>query len=66
MFSLPWVADYRAVRGPDGLRLEALTCGDPPNALPEIAAAWSLRPVRPEDRPLIIGKRDFTAEASPA
>ena len=34
--------------------------------LPEIAAGWSLRPVRPEDRALIIGKRDFTAEASPA
>ena len=66
VFSLPWVADYRAVRGPDGLRLEALTCGGPPKALPEIAAGWSLRPVRPEDRALIIGKRDFTAEASPA
>ena len=66
VFSLPWAADYRAVHGPDGLRLEVLTCSEPPKALPEIAAAWSLRPVRPEDRPLIVGKRDFTAEASPA
>ena len=66
VFSLPWAADYRAVHGPDGLRLEVLTCGEPPKALPEIGAAWSLRPVRPEDRPLIVGKRDFTAEASPA
>lgn len=66
VFSLPWIADYRAVRSPSGLRLEALTCGDPPKALPEIAAAWSLRPVRPEDRALIVGKRDFAVEASPA
>ena len=59
MFSLPWVADYRAARRADGLHLEVLTCGDP-EALPNLAAAWSFRPVRPEDRPLIRGKRSIT------
>ena len=57
VFSLPWVADYRAVRKADGLHLEVLTCGEAPSALPDLAAAWSLRPVRPEDRPLIAEKR---------
>ena len=57
VFSLPWVADYRAVRKADGLHLEVLTCGEAPSALPNLAAAWSLRPVRPEDRPLIAEKR---------
>ena len=57
MFSLPWVADYRAVRMTDGLHLEVLTCGEVPPALPDLADAWSLRPVQPEDRPLIGGKR---------
>ena len=56
LFSLPWVADYRPLRSADGLRLEVLTCGEP-GALPEIHAAWSLRPARPEDRALIPGKR---------
>ena len=59
VFSLPWVADYRAARRADGLHLEVLTCGDP-EALPNLAAAWSFRPVRPEDRPLIRGKRGIT------
>ena len=65
MFSLPWVADYRARRGDDGLHLEVLTCGEPPPALPELAAEWSLRPVRPDDRPLILGKRGFCADPAP-
>ena len=57
LFSLPWVADYRPIRKADGLHLEVLTCGEPPSALPEPGAAWSLRPARPEDRALIAGKR---------
>ena len=60
LFSLPWVADYRAARRADGLHLEVLTCGEAPSALPDLAAAWSLRPVQPEDRPLIAGKRSIT------
>ncbi len=57
VFALPWVADYRPVRKADGLHLEVLTCGEAPSSLPDLAAAWSLRPVRPEDRPLIAEKR---------
>ena len=57
VFSLPWVADYRPIRKTDGLHLEVLTCGEVPAALPDLAAAWSLRPAQPEDRPLISGKR---------
>ncbi len=60
VFSLPWVADYRAARRADGLHLEVLTCGEAPSALPDLAAAWSLRPVQPENRPLIAGKRSIT------
>lgn len=62
VFSLPWVADYRPVRRADGLQLEVLTCGEPPAVLPNLGAAWSLRPVRPEDRPLIPGKRGVAEE----
>ena len=62
MFSLPWAADYRAVRSAAGLRLEVLTCAAPPERLPDLGAEWSLRPVRPEDQPLIPGKRGFAAE----
>ena len=57
VFSLPWVADYRAVRSSDGLRLEVRTCSAPPETLPDLGAAWSLRPVLPEDGPLIAEKR---------
>lgn len=64
VFSLPWVADYRAVRRSDGLHLEALTCGEPPETLPDLDAKWSLRPVRPDDRPLIPGKRGFADHGS--
>ena len=56
LFSLPWVADYRAVQAPDGLRLEVRTCGEP-GPLPNIDAVWTLRQVQPEDRALIYGKR---------
>ena len=56
LFSLPWVADYRAVQKADGLHLEVRTCGEP-TALPNLAAAWSFCPVRQEDRALIAGKR---------
>ena len=59
VFSLPWVADWRAVRRADGLHLEARTCGEPPEALPDLGAKWSLRPVRPEDGPMIPGKRGY-------
>ena len=58
VFALPWVADYRPVRSADGLRLEVLTCGKP-GTLPDLGASWSLRPVRPEDGPLILGKRRY-------
>ena len=44
----------------DGLHLEVLTCGEPPDTLPDLGASWSLRPVQPEDRPLIVGKRSIT------
>ena len=59
VFSLPWVADWRAVLRSDGLHLEARTCGEPPEALPDLGAKWSLRPVRPEDGPMIPGKRGY-------
>ena len=60
VFSLPWVADWRAVRGADGLTIEACTCGAVPPELPDLGAGWSLRPVRAEDGPLIAGKRGFS------
>ena len=60
VFSLPWVADYRAARRADGLHLEVLTCGEAPSALPDLADAWSLRPIQSEDHPLIAGKRSIT------
>ncbi|MBQ3261987.1 MAG: AMP-binding protein [Oscillospiraceae bacterium] len=62
VFALPWVADYRAVRKPDGLHLEARTCAEPPAALPNLGAVWRLRPVRPEDQALIPGKRGIAEE----
>ena len=58
VFALPWVADYRPVRSADGLRLEVLTCGEP-GTLPDLGASWSLRPVKPEDGPMILGKRGY-------
>ena len=59
VFALPWVADWRAVRGADGLVIEALSCGAPPQNLPELGAKWRVRPVRADDGPLTVGKRGF-------
>ena len=59
VFSLPWVADWRAVRGADGLTIEALSCGAVTQPLPDLGARWRIRPVRPEDTPLIPGKRNI-------
>ena len=59
VFALPWVADYRPVRSADGLRLEVLTCGKPGTLPADLGASWSLRPVKPEDGPMILGKRGY-------
>ena len=59
VFSLPWIADWRAERREDGLHLEARTCAPPPETLPDLGASWSLRPIRPEDGPMILGKRRY-------
>ena len=59
VFALPWVADWRAVRGADGLVIEALSCGAPPQNLPDLGAKWRVRPVRADDGPLTVGKRGF-------
>ena len=58
VFALPWIADWRAERREDGLHLEVLTCSDP-GTLPDLGASWSLRPVKPEDGPMILGKRGY-------
>ena len=58
VFALPWAADWRAERREDGLHLEVLTCGEP-GTLPDLGASWSLRPVKPEDGPMILGKRRY-------
>ncbi len=58
VFALPWVADWRAERREGGLHLEVLTCGEP-GTLPDLGASWSLRPVKPEDGPMILGKRGY-------
>ena len=55
LFSLPWVADYRAERRNERLRLKALTCGE--GTLPPLDAEWEVRPVTAEDRALYRGKR---------
>ncbi len=55
LFSLPFVADYRAERRGGRLFLTVLSCGE--GRLPPLDAELSLRPVRPEDRPLYPGKR---------
>ena len=59
VFALPWIADWRAERRADGLHLEARTCAPPPETLPDLGASWSLRPVKPEDGPMILGKRGY-------
>ena len=55
LFSLPFVADYRAERIDGKLHLEVLTCGE--GELPPLEAAIEKRPVRGDDRALSLGKR---------
>ena len=55
----PWIADWRAVRAAEGLVIEALSCRAAPKMLPELGAKWRVRPVQPEDTPLLPGKRGF-------
>ena len=55
LFSLPFVADYRAERREGRLILTVLTCGE--GELPDLDAEIRRRPVRLEDRPLYAGKR---------
>ena len=55
MFSLPWVADYRAERRNGRLRMEVLICGE--GTPPSLDAEWKLRQVTAEDRALYHGKR---------
>ena len=55
LFSLPFVADYRAERRNGRLHLQILTCGE--GALPALDAETEVRPARPEDRSLYAGKR---------
>ena len=55
LFSLPFVADYRAERRGGRLHLEILTCGE--GELPPLDAEITLRPVRGDDRALMFGKR---------
>ena len=55
LFSLPFVADYRAERRGEKLYLKVLTCGE--GALPPLDAEIETRPVREDDRALSPGKR---------
>ena len=55
LFSLPFVADYRAERREGRLHLQILTCGE--GVLPALDAETELRPVGPDDRSLYVGKR---------
>ncbi len=55
LFSLPFVADYRAERRDGKLRLEILTRGG--GALPPLDAEIRIRPAREDDRALSFGKR---------
>ena len=55
MFSLPFVADYRAERKNGKLYLEVLTCGE--GELPPLNAEITLRPVCEDDKALTLGKR---------
>ena len=54
LFSLPFVADYRAERRKGRLYLQILTCGE--GALPDLDAETEARPARPEDRGLFRGR----------
>ena len=55
LFSLPFVADYRARLGKKGLELLILTCGE--GELPPLDASVTVRPAAWEDRALCPGKR---------
>lgn len=55
LFSLPFMADYRAERRDGKLYLEVLTCGE--GELPPLDAEIKTRPVREGDRALYFGKR---------
>ena len=55
LFSLPFVADYRAEKRDGQLCLLVLTCGE--GRLPSLDAAVQMRPVSPVDRTLYAGKR---------
>ena len=55
LFSLPFVADYRAWRRDGRLHLEVLTCGE--GTLPPLDAEIQMRAVREDDRALVFGKR---------
>jgi len=55
LFSLPFVADYRAERRGGKLFLEILICGE--GELPPLDAEITVRPVREDDRALTFGKR---------
>ena len=55
LFSLPFVADYRAEKRDGQLCLLVLTCGE--GRLPPLDAAMQMRPVSPGDRTLYAGKR---------
>ena len=55
LFSLPFVADYRAERRNGRLHLQILTCGE--GALPTLDAETEARPARLADRSLYAGKR---------
>lgn len=55
LFSLPFVADFRAERRDGKLHLEILTCGE--GVLPPLDAEIKTRPVCEDDRALSFGKR---------
>ena len=55
LFSLPFVADYRAERRNGRLHLQILTCGE--GILPALDAETEVRRARPDDRSLYAGKR---------
>ena len=59
LFSLPFVADYRAERRNGRLHLQILTCGE--GALPDMEAEIEARPAGPDDRSLYAGKRKVEA-----
>ena len=55
LFSLPFVADYRAEMCGSKLKLTVLTCGE--GKLPPLDASLHVRPVSPTDTSLYSGKR---------